>query len=528
MFFLRKKIKFYYFILLTSLFITFAYNLKFLKILYEKIGFSSFSSIYFFFAIIIAIIAAISILLLIFGHKYVLKPLAIFLIILSSILSFYNQQFGVTIDEHMIINVLETDVKEAMDLMSVGLFIYFFFLGIIPSIIICFIEIEYGSFKKDFLVRSFSITAAFLIVAVIIFTNFKYVSFITRQNNTLNQHITPLYTLNHAYRLSKLHLQGESEFTKLGEDAKLIKNNIKTIGIMVVGETARSDRFSLNGYQKETNSYLKNKGVFSFKNTISCGTATAYSVPCMFFLNGEENYTQSKAKNQSNVLDVLSFAGVKTIWVNNNSSCKNVCKRIETLDIIKGSGGEDKNTILDEKLLDITSQILKNNKEDVLIVLHTMGSHGPRYYKRFPEKFAKFKPFCNNDTPQNCSKDELNNAYDNTIVYTDYFLSKLIDILKEKKEYNTFMFYASDHGESLGENGIYLHGLPKKIAPKEQTDFAMVLWLSDQMIKNQNINSSKIKNMSNKQLNHDYLPHTLLNLFKVQSSVYKKEFSLVN
>jgi lipid A ethanolaminephosphotransferase len=528
MFFLRKKVKFYYFVLLTSLFITFAYNLKFLKILYGNIGFSSFASVYFFFAIIIAIILVISIVLLIFGHKYVLKPLAIFLIILSAILSFYNQQLGVTIDQQMIINTLQTDLKEAMDLMSVSFFIHIFFLGIIPSIIIYFVEIEYGSFKKDLLVRVFSILAAFLIIAVITFANFKHVSFITRQNNELSQHITPLYTLIHAYRLAKLTLQGESKFTKLGEDANIIKNNKKTIGIMVVGETARSDRFSLNGYQKETNPYLKNKGVFSFKNTISCGTATAYSVPCMFFLNGEKNYTQSKAKNQSNVLDVLSLAGVKTIWVNNNSSCKNVCKRIETLDIIKDYVGENKNTILDEKLLDITSQILKNNKEDILIVLHTIGSHGPRYYKRFPEKFAKFKPFCNDDTPQNCSKEELNNAYDNTIVYTDYVLSKLIDILKEKKEYNTFMFYASDHGESLGENGLYLHGLPKKIAPKEQTDFAMVLWLSDQIIKNQNINPSKIKNMANKQLNHDYLPHTLLNLFKVQSYVYKKEFSLVN
>jgi len=415
-----------------------------------------------------------------------------------------------------------------MDLMSVGFFIHIFFLGIIPSVIIYFLEIEYGSFKKDFLIRLSLIITAFLIVAVITFANFKQVSFITRQNNTLNQHITPLYTLMSAYRLTKLSLRGESKFTKLGEDAKLIKNDKKTIGIMVVGETARSDRFSLNGYQKETNPYLKDKGVFSFKNTISCGTATAYSVPCMFFLNGEENYTRIKAKKQSNVLDVLSFAGVKTIWVNNNSSCKKVCERIETIDLLKDSVGEDKNTILDEKLLNITSQILKNNKEDILIVLHTMGSHGPRYYKRFPEKFAKFKPFCNNDTPQNCSKDELNNAYDNTILYTDYFLSKLIDILKEKKEYNTFMFYASDHGESLGEHGIYLHGLPKKIAPKEQTDFAMVLWLSDQMIKNQNINSLKIKSMANKQLNHDYLPHTLLNLFKVQSSVYKKDFSLIN
>ena len=526
--FLRKKVKFYYFILLVSLFITFVYNLKFLKILYANIGFSSFASIYFFFAIIIAIISAISILLLIFGQKYALKLLAIFLIILSSILSFYNHQFGVTVDEQMIINTLQTDVKEAMDLMSVSFFIHIFFLGIIPSIIIYLIEIEYGSFKKDLLIRLSSVVSAFLIVAVITFANFKQVSFITRQNNTLNQHITPLYTLTSTYRLAKLSLEGETKFTKLGEDAKLLKTGKKTIGIMVVGETARADRFSLNGYQKETNYYLKNKGVFSFKNTISCGTATAYSVPCMFFLNGEKNYTQSKAKNQSNVLDILSLAGVKTIWVNNNSSCKNVCTRIETLNIITSSGGEDKNTILDEKLLDTTNQILKNNKGDILIVLHTMGSHGPRYYKRFPEKFAKFKPFCNNDTPQNCSKSELNNAFDNTIVYTDYVLSKLIDILKEKKEYNTFMFYASDHGESLGENGIYLHGLPKKIAPKEQTNFAMVLWLSDQIVKSQNINLSKIKNMANKELNHDYLPHTLLNLFKVQSSVYKKDLSLVN
>ena len=155
--FLKKKIKFYYFILLTALFITFVYNLKFFKILYENIGFSSFASIYFFFAIIIAIIFAISILLLILGQQYFLKPLAIFLIILSSILSFYNHQYGVTVDEQMIINTLQTDLKEALDLMSVGFFIHIFFLGFIPSAIIYFVEIEYGSFKKDLILRkSFS------------------------------------------------------------------------------------------------------------------------------------------------------------------------------------------------------------------------------------------------------------------------------------------------------------------------------------------------------------------------------------
>jgi len=526
--FLKKKIKFYYFILFVSIFISFVYNTKFFKILYVDIGLSSFASIYFFFAIIVTIVSAISILLLIFGQRYILKPLVIILIIISSILSFYNNQFGVTVDEQMIINTLQTDINEVVDLISFDLFIHIFFLGIVPSLIVYFIKIEYETFKKDLVLRFLFTLSAFIIVIVIIFSNFKQVSFITRQHKKLNQHITPLYTLNSAYRLVRSSFQETVEFKKLGKDAKLLGNNKKTIGIMVVGETARADRFSLNGYQKETNSELKKRNVFSFNNTISCGTSTAYSVPCMFFLNGEKNFTLFKAKNQSNVLDVLSFAGVNTIWVNNNSSCKFVCSRIKSIDVIKNLGGEDKNINFDEILLDTTNKILKDNKDNILIVLHTMGSHGPRYYKRFPDKFAKFKPFCNNNTPQNCSKNELNNSYDNTIVYTDYILSKLIDILKENKDYNSFMLYASDHGESLGENGIYLHGLPKKIAPKEQTNFAMVLWISDQMIKNQNINLSMIKNKFTKELNHDYLSHTLLDLFKVQTSIYKKNLSLLN
>ena len=153
MFFLKKKVKFYYFILLTSLFITSAYNLKFLKILYSNIGFSDFASISFFFIIIFVIISVISILLLVLGQKYVLKPLVIFLIILSAILSFYNQEFGVTVDEQMIINTFHTDAKEVIDLMSFSFFIHVFFLGIIPSIFIYFIKLEFGNFGKELLIR---------------------------------------------------------------------------------------------------------------------------------------------------------------------------------------------------------------------------------------------------------------------------------------------------------------------------------------------------------------------------------------
>jgi lipid A ethanolaminephosphotransferase len=528
MFFLRKKVKFYYFILLTSLFITSAYNLKFLKILYSNIGFSDFASISFFFTIIFSIISVISILLLVFGQKYVLKPLVIFLIILSSILSFYNQQLGVTVDEQMIINTLHTDAKEAIDLMSITFFIHIFFLGIIPSIFISFIKLEFGNFGQELLIRISLILIALISISILISVNFKNLSLIVRNNNMLNQHITPLYTIMSSYKLAKLHLKEEKKFTTLGLDAKLSKKNFKTIGIMVVGETARSDRFFINGYNKETNPLLMNKEVISFKNTISCGTSTAYSVPCMFFLEGEKNYNIIKSRYQSNVLDVLELAGIKTIWINNNSSCKHVCDRIAILDLVDQKGTEDKNSNFDEILLDITNKIVSGSEGNILIVLHTIGSHGPSYYKRFPEKFAKFKPYCKNESPQNCSKEELSNAFDNTILYTDYILSSIINILEDKKEYDTFMFYASDHGESLGENGIYLHGLPKKFSIKQQTDFAMLLWLSDQLVKNRNINVNKIKNLINKELNHDYISHTLLNLFGVESLVNKKELSLIN
>ena len=209
MFFLRKKVKFYYFILLTSLFITSAYNLKFLKILYSNIGFSDFASISFFLTIIFSIISVISILLLVFGQKYVLKPLVIFLIILSSILSFYNQQLGVTVDEQMIINTLHTDAKEAIDLMSITFFIHIFFLGIIPSIFISFIKLEFGNFGQELLIRISLILIALTSISILISVNFKNLSLIVRNNNMLNQHITPLYTIMSSYKLAKLHLKEE-------------------------------------------------------------------------------------------------------------------------------------------------------------------------------------------------------------------------------------------------------------------------------------------------------------------------------
>jgi lipid A ethanolaminephosphotransferase len=251
----------------------------------------------------------------------------------------------------------------------------------------------------------------------------------------------------------------------------------------------------------------------------------------MFSFLDRANYSPDKANKQSNVLDILSHAGVKTIWIDNNSSCKGVCSRIEQKNIrqnpdntsIYYSDGE----YYDEKLLDDMQPYIENTQVDTLIVLHTLGSHGPAYHRRFPEKFAKFTPYCTSSTPQTCSDLEVSNAYDNTILYTDYILSQLIQYLKQHdQQYESFLVYASDHGESLGENGVYLHGLPYFIAPEAQTHVPLIAWFSDSFTASHVIDLNYLQSQADQPYSHDNLSHSLLSLFNVKTALYQSELDL--
>lgn len=247
----------------------------------------------------------------------------------------------------------------------------------------------------------------------------------------------------------------------------------------MVGETARADRFSLNGYYKETNPELKKLNVVSFKNVSSCGTATKISLPCMFSNLGRANYDENEAFQQENALDVLSEYGVQVLWRDNNSDSKGVATRIP----YQNFKSPTLNPVCDTECRDIgmlsglDAYIKSHQGKDILIVLHQMGNHGPEYYRRYPENFRRFQPMCMTGELGDCSKQEVDNAYDNAILYTDYFLANVINFLKQYDEkYSTAMLYVSDHGESLGEQGIYLHAAPYLIAPKAQTHIPVIIW----------------------------------------------------
>jgi lipid A ethanolaminephosphotransferase len=286
--------------------------------------------------------------------------------------------------------------------------------------------------------------------------------------------------------------------------------------IMVIGETARSDRFSLNGYPRVTNPHLaKERGVVSYTNISSCGTSTGYSVPCIFSSLSRDDYSQNEAAGMENVLDVLTRVGVSVLWRDNNSSSKGVADRIE----YENFRSPDINPSCDTEcrdvgMLDGLQAYIDAKRGDILIVLHQMGSHGPAYFKRYPPEFELFTPACKTEDISQCSDEEVGNAYDNTIVYTDYFLSKVIQLLKSNTpKFETAMLYVSDHGESLGEKGMYLHGIPYAFAPKEQTEVPLIFWLGE----SSDIDLASAINLSEERNSHDAVFHALLAAFEVEN-----------
>ena len=413
--------------------------------------------------------------------KYCKWVLATFLIS-SAIAGYYMDQYGVVIDRDMIANMIETNPDELAGLISAKLVIRIILLGIIPSIIVFKFAPKASNFIQGLKVRLWlgALLIALCIASILPFTA-DFASFVREHR------ITRLYANPLGFTYSLISY-GQSQFKRktvyvvkhTAEDAKkLFHLGNKKLIIMVVGETARADRFSLNGYSRETNPQLKKLDVVSFKNVSSCGTATKVSLPCMFSNLGRSNYDESQAFQQENVLDVLAEYGVQVLWRDNNSDSKGVATRIP----YQNFKSPTLNPVCDTECRDIgmlsgLDQYIKSHEgKDILIVLHQMGNHGPEYYRRYPENFRRFQPMCMTGELGDCTKQEVNNAYDNAILYTDYFLANVIKFLMQYDEkYSTAMLYVADHGESLGEQGIYLHAAPYVIAPKAQTHIPVILW----------------------------------------------------
>ena len=444
------------------------------------------------------------------------------LLVVASQSAYYMDQFGVIVDMVMIDNIMQTNPHEFAGLISTSLVIRTVFFGVIPA----WLVIQYfpknnhsqGEFKSR--LRLSGVLVLLLLVLVAPFTA-GYTSFI-REHKITRYYANPTYTCYSVikYLAQQLSIAKKVTLKPIAHDAVKVKTATKKseLMIMVVGETARADRFSLNGYHRETNPLLAKKDVVSLSNVSSCGTSTGVSVPCMFSALGRAGYDKEKALNQQNALDVLHKNGVEILWRDNNSDSKGVATRMQYEDFKSPTlnpvcAGECRDIGM---LSGLDKYIAESRGKDILIVLHQRGNHGPEYYRRYPKEFERFKPMCMTGELRDCSQQAVDNSYDNAILYTDYFLSKVIDLLKKYDDsHSTAMLYVSDHGESLGEHGFYLHAAPYKIAPKEQTHVPAVVWMG----KHFDYKLDQLKPYKDEALSHDDLFCTLLVAFKLDTKM---------
>lgn len=466
-------------------------------------------------------------------YRYVFKPVVVLVLLISASVSYFMNNYGIVIDLEMIHNTMETDSTEVQDLLNIKLLSYLLFLGVLPALLVSRLKLKYKSFPKQLVTNGLVATFALLIVTVnFLLFSADYAS-LFRNHHELRYMINPAnYVYSTGKYISETFKQSGKSYTRIGMDAvqaKKASNSKPNILVLVVGETARAQNFSLNGYNKPTNLLLSKENIINYPHFHSCGTSTHTSLPCMFSHLTRSNFDEADAPYYDNLTDVLSHAGINVLWRDNNSGCKGVCKNINTekmkhlhIDTVCND-----RECYDEVLLDHLQERIGSAHGDMVIVLHQNGSHGPAYYLRYPGNFKKFTPVCESNELSSCDHQSLLNAYDNTIAYTDYFLSRIINLLKtETNKVNTAMIYVSDHGESLGENSIFLHSMPYIVAPEEQTHVPYISWFSNNFLFDSRLNKDCLKQHANDSYSHDNLFHSVLGLMNVSSKIYNESLDM--
>ncbi|QCO23029.1 phosphoethanolamine--lipid A transferase [Acinetobacter cumulans] len=517
--------------LLVSVWLAFALNIGFYQKLHQLTPYQGMKSWLFLIASVLVVTALYNILLQLLQWRWTAKVVALILLFIGGFSAYFVCSLGVVISPDQIQNAMQTDPQEVKGLMSIRLLFWSLFMVALPMLVAACIPLKVETKSKVLIKKGVHLIASFAVLAAMLFVFYVDYAAIFRQHRDLKGMISPQNAI--AAGFSYFHHQAPKEnlpLVKYGEDAHLVEKTAQgkkpKLMVLVVGETARAESFSLNGYAKNTNPELSKLDVINFSQVSSCGTATAVSVPCMFSGMPRSDYDENLANHREGLLDIAQRAGYKVTWIDNNSGCKGTCTRVEQVEIspeLKKKWCTPEGECYDQILVDALNQYIEKIPADDqtprLIVLHQVGSHGPAYYARATPEFQKFKPTCDTNAIQGCTQDALINSYDNSIVYTDHILSEVIQSLKANSKYQTGFWYLSDHGESTGEYGMYLHGAPYAMAPSQQTHVPMIMWFSAEWKAHQAANVSCLSQQKSKVLSQDNLFPSLLSILGVQTQV---------
>ena len=518
-------------ILLLSIYILLIFNVGFWSYLFQHVTLKN--NVIFWFTVPVVMLAAMNFCMQFLFWPYLHRLMVPLLLLLGSAVSYAVMMQHIYFDANMLQNIMQTNIGEAGAWLTPQFWMWLGITGLLPAqwycwgVTIHYTQPWYREFGKRIVVIIVSLITVF---TLILLAYGSYISFF-RNNKTVNHLIVPTNFVGAAVKTAYNSYDAHQPLQRIGLDASHQRHGNKRLLILVMGETTRTQNWGLNGYPRQTTPELAAMGdqVVNFPQVSSCGTATAVSLPCLFSNMPRQHYQANLAKHQEGLLDVLQRSGVTVSWRDNDGGCKGVCDRIRHLDVRDWAPNLKCNSdgCLDESLLINLHDMITNMPDDAVLVLHTMGSHGPAYYQRYPEAFRRFTPTCDTNQIQQCTREQLRNTYDNTVLYTDHILAEIIKLLQNESGLASAMWYFSDHGESLGENGIYLHATPYAIAPEEQTRVPMLFWANHDFASISNLDMNCLRRHAHQQeFSHDNIFHSVLGLMDVRTSEYQTQLDL--
>ena len=519
-------------VLATALFLLVAANLRFWQVAFAALPAGALAQARFVLAFATVLLGAVLLVLLPLSFGRLLKPWLALVLLLAATAAFFMHDYGAVVDRFALQSVLETDAREAGEWLSTRALGALLLLGVLPVVLLAWVRIEPRPWRSELLgwLKLLALTALLLAAGVLL--GGREIASTVRNHKQLRYLMNPVSLVSAS--LSYWHARADATpatVEPLGRDAHRTGAMAATarplVLVLVVGESARAQSFQLDGYARATNPELAAKRIANFPDVRSCGTNTAVSVPCMFSDLGRAGYAQDAAAARENLLDVLAHAGFRVDWFDNNTGSKGVAGRVheESLAELQDprfcTYGCWDGLLVDRLRRELAGMRAERPLRDRVIVLHTKGSHGPAYYLRYPPAFARFTPACRSNELSRCTPDAIRNAYDNSILYTDHVIASAIDALAAQTGSDTALLYVSDHGESTGERGLYLHGAPYLIAPDAQTRVPMLLWLSDGFRARRGADAACVDRQRHLPASHDNLFDLVLGLLDVRTSAYR-------
>ncbi len=477
-------------VLAAALFWLLAGNAPFLQGALHGRSLASASGAGFALSLALAVTALHVLLLGLVAQRRTVKPLVALLTLVTALAAWFGSRYGVVLDPTMMRNVLRTDVAEARELIGLPLAAHLLLFAAAPIALLGWVEVQpRRGWRHALLARGLLLVAAAAVLVAALLASYQPLAALMRTHKELRYRITPANVLWSVGAVAASELKGSGQPREpIGLDARpgpaMAARQRPLVLLLVLGETARAANWGLAGYERDTTPRLRALPVLDFGAVQACGTNTETSVPCLFAPQGRRDYDEARIRGQESLLHVLARAGVAVHWRDNQSGCKGVCDGLpgDRPSAATAPGLCQGDRCLDEALitdLDTRLERLAGTAGTQVWVLHMLGNHGPAYFRRHPAAFTAFEPECRDEDLGRCTPQAIVNAYDNALRYTDEVLARSIERLAAHAgAVDSALLYVSDHGESLGERGLFLHGLPHAIAPDVQKQVPMLFWAS--------------------------------------------------